>query len=303
MRVSRVKDMMLLSGLPRIFFWIANALAHVILYWIAFGISMAILRGWGALDGIIHNNFLGFFLLHLLFGPCCILTAYVLSFAFEKEETAQVMTDQAVNLTVFIPWIIMVFVVEEKSLAAENVLSLIPAYALYRGHSLLETAALNEQPFSASDVFVWDKELAQVYLMLAIDIIWLFGALWLADTGILVKALARLRSSSGAGPVTGETEQSMLEEEAELAARLPAIKLDTKGREKSVAVCADNLTKTYRPPKAPPTWACRGVSLEVNSGCVYGCVDTWSVHVCVCARAPACVAIAVLRSKVCASVC
>jgi len=35
-------------------------------------------------------------------------------------------------------------------------------------------------------------------------------------------------------------------------------------------VCADNLTKTYRPPKAPPTWACRGVSLEVNSGCVYG---------------------------------
>jgi len=262
--------MLLLSGLPRVFFWLANGLAHVILYGVAFAISMAILRGWGALDGIVQNNFLGFVLLHMLFGPCCILTGYVLSFLFDKEETAQVMTDQAVNLTVFIPWIIMVFVVEEKSLVAENLLSLIPAYALYRGHSILETAALNETPFSAGDIFVWDKELAQVYMMLAIDLVWLFGALWLADTGIVLKAVAKVRSSGGGGPVTGETEQSMLEEEAALAARLPAIKLDTKGRETTVAVCADNLTKTYRPSHAPPTWACRGVSLEVVSGCVYG---------------------------------
>ena len=62
----------------------------------------------------------------------------------------------------------------------------------------------------------------------------------------------------------------MLEEEAELATRLPAIKLHTKGQEKLVAVCADNLTKTYRPRNAPPTWACRGVSLQVDTGCVYG---------------------------------
>jgi hypothetical protein len=31
---------------------------------------------------------------------------------------AQVMTDQIVNLTVFIPWIIMAFVVKEKSVLA-----------------------------------------------------------------------------------------------------------------------------------------------------------------------------------------
>ena len=67
-----------------------------------------------------------------------------------------------VNLTVFIPWIIMAFVLDSKKLVAENLLSLIPAYGLYRGHSILETAALNETPFSAADIFVWDKELGQV---------------------------------------------------------------------------------------------------------------------------------------------
>ncbi len=51
---------------------------------------------------------------------------YVLSFWFKKEETAQVMTDQLVNLTVFIPWIIMAFVLDEKKLTAENLVSLFP---------------------------------------------------------------------------------------------------------------------------------------------------------------------------------
>jgi len=59
----------------------------------------------------------------------------VLSFLFDKEETAQVMTVQAVNLTVFIPWIIMIFVVEEKSLVAENLLSLIPYAHVAQGDS------------------------------------------------------------------------------------------------------------------------------------------------------------------------
>jgi len=267
MRVSRVKDMLLLSGLPRVYFWLASVIGHAGLYWVSFAISISILRGFGALNGIVENNFLGYVLLHILFGPCCILLGYALSFLFDKEETADVITDQAVNVPLYIPWIIMVFVVKEKSFVAENLLSLIPGFALYRGHSILETAALNETPFSAGDIFDWDKELAQVYMMLTIDIVWLSCAIWLADTGIVLKVIARLRLS--AGQVTSEA-RSMLEEEASLAARLPAIKLDTKGRETSVAVCADNLTKTYHPAHAPPTWACRGVSLEVVSGCVYG---------------------------------
>jgi hypothetical protein len=36
------------------------------------------------------------------------------------------MTDQLVNLTVFIPWIIMAFVLDEKKLTAENLVSLFP---------------------------------------------------------------------------------------------------------------------------------------------------------------------------------
>jgi len=62
----------------------------------------------------------------------------------------------------------------------------------------------------------------------------------------------------------------MLKQEEDLAARLPAIKLNCHGRQNLAAVCADDMVKTYRPPNAPPTWACRGVSLEVETGCVYG---------------------------------
>ena len=67
-----------------------------------------------------------------------------------------------------------------------------------------------------------------------------------------------------------DAEAEMLKQEEDLAARLPAIKLNCHGRQNLAAVCADDMVKTYRPPNAPPTWACRGVSLEVETGCVYG---------------------------------
>ena len=93
----------------------------------------------------------------------------------------------------------------------KNLFFLFPGYALYRGHSLLETAALNETPYSISDIFVWDKELAQVFLMLFIDVCWLSAALWLSDTGILVKALQRVTAGakSTAGNYFSEKQKSI----------------------------------------------------------------------------------------------
>jgi hypothetical protein len=75
----------------------------------------------------------------------------------------------------------------------------------------LETAALNETPYSISDIFVWDKELAQVFLMLFIDVCWLSAALWLSDTGILVKALQRVTAGakSTAGNYFSEKQKSI----------------------------------------------------------------------------------------------
>lgn len=48
------------------------------------------------------------------------------------------------------------------------------------------------------------------------------------------------------------------------------VKRATAGREQSATVVANELAKTYRPRGAPATWACRGVSLEVERGTVYG---------------------------------
>ena len=267
LRVARVKEMFLLSGLPRLTFWLAHGLGHFLLYCVAFGTSFVILRALGGMDGVVHNNFLGYALLYLLFAPAIILLGYCLSFLFDKEETAQVMTDQIVNLTVFIPWIIMVFVTTSKKQAAELALSLIPGWALYRGHSVLETAALNGTPFSAADVFNWDKELAQCLLMLAVDVAYLSSLLWLLDTGLLRKLLAR---SLGPASLPAKDEERLRAEEAALARRLPPVQRDTAGKEQSATVVATSLAKTYRPRNAPATWACRGVSLQVEQGTVYG---------------------------------
>ena len=103
-----------------------------------------------------------------MFAPNCILVGYIISFFFDSDETAQIATDQIANLPMVVALIIMGFVVKEKNFAAENLVSLIPGYALYRGYSVLETAALNETPLSASDIFVWEKEVAQCLLMVSI---------------------------------------------------------------------------------------------------------------------------------------
>ena len=91
MRMSRVKEMFLLSGLPRLSYWLANMCAHLILYWIAFGIGFLVLGLIGGMDGVKHNSFVGYFVLHVLFSPAVAMVAYIISFLFTKEEAAQVL--------------------------------------------------------------------------------------------------------------------------------------------------------------------------------------------------------------------
>ena len=173
----------------------------------------------------------------------------------------------------------MGFVVEEKSFSAENGCSIIPGYALYRAYAILETAVVNETPFSASDVFVWDRELAQVLMMLVIDFVWLSLVLWLCDTGLIFKWTKFLGNCCIANSSTAhnccpqprqKSDAELQEEEDELASRLPPVTADLKGRITESLVVADQMQKTYRPKNAAPTWACRGVSLEVGKGTVYG---------------------------------
>lgn len=130
-------------------------------------------------------------------------------------------------------------------------------------------------------------------MQLIVDFVLLCGLLWLLDTGLLFKFAKHLLGLLGNTPFNdkGEADLQVMtsmrryhspvathsrlsrdpqEEEAELAKRLPAIKADLKGREAAMLVLADEMAKTYCPRNAPPTWACRGVSLEVARGTVYG---------------------------------
>ena len=64
----------------------------------------------------------------------------------------------------------------------ENVLSLIPGYAFYRGIGALEAAAVNKQPLSASDLFDPDKGVLYPLLMLWLDTLLFCLVIWLMDT-------------------------------------------------------------------------------------------------------------------------
>ena len=89
------------AGLPRLTFWSSHVLGHLLLYAVGFVISSLIQRFLGAhwgMRGMADNNFLGYFLVHVLFAPTCILLGYNVSFFFEKDETAQIATDQIANL-------------------------------------------------------------------------------------------------------------------------------------------------------------------------------------------------------------
>ena len=107
------------------------------------------------MDGISNNNFLGYFLLNFFTAPALILYGYAFSFAFKKQETAQQALGEFINLTLALPWAILAFATSTKNVPLENALSLIPGFALYRGYSILEAAAVVGSPFSARDVFLW----------------------------------------------------------------------------------------------------------------------------------------------------
>jgi len=168
MRKSGAKQMLLLTGLPRWLFWLANFLVHIAIVVIP-GIAVYfVLLGYGE-AGADDSSWFAFVFLFICFGFPTVLFGYTFSFAFEDEEAAQQFSSETAGVLLLVPWVLVNFVFEDTILWLENLLTVfIPGFGMYRGLALIATASANGTPFSLSDCFVWDKILVQVYLFLLI---------------------------------------------------------------------------------------------------------------------------------------
>jgi len=121
------------------------------------------------MNGPSENNIIAYLLLIFLFSSACIWEGYAISFFFDSIEVVQEWVTEFVNMSLFILWLVVAFSMEEPSVAVQNLFSINPGFALYRAFSLLEHAPEEEGSFGFSDIFDWDRELIQIFLILFFD--------------------------------------------------------------------------------------------------------------------------------------
>merc|ERR1712167_77489 len=145
-RMSRVKDMLLLAGLSKSIFWLGYFVGHFILLFLTCLVVFPVLRAFG-FNGISSNSLLGYFVATICFAPANIFTGYLLGLFIESIETAQNAVGEFYNTSLMIPWLIVTFGMKEPNETLEMFLSIIPGFGLYRCFAILESAAINERPF------------------------------------------------------------------------------------------------------------------------------------------------------------
>lgn len=189
-RISRTKELLLLSGMPRWLFWACYFLAHSLVLMVPCFTVYLVLFLFSA-GGTATSSFFAFFFLFIFYICCGVTIGYLLSYLFNDEEAAQNFSAEFVNLTLTVPWAVITFAsATAPPDEIENTLSFfIPAYGLYRGLALLQTAETNQEPFDFEDIWDWDRGLAQTYLMLFLSFLFYGSILMVIDSGIITRII------------------------------------------------------------------------------------------------------------------
>jgi hypothetical protein len=152
LRVERVKEMLLLTGVPRMSFWMAYFLSHFAFFCIAW--TIAYLRMvMSEMKGVTENSPVAYFALALAAGPTFILYGYLLSFGVNNFVQCHQWVGNWLNVTYAIAWMILTFGVQPGSDASQNMetaFCLMPGFAFYQGIAKLEVAATTEACFARS---------------------------------------------------------------------------------------------------------------------------------------------------------
>ena len=81
-RINNSKHLMRISGMNRLSYWVVNYIFELVKYYFTGGICILFIWIFDQ-----YENYL--YLLYILYGPAMVSSTYILSFIFQKEETAQ----------------------------------------------------------------------------------------------------------------------------------------------------------------------------------------------------------------------
>ena len=262
LRISRVKDMMLLSGLSRSLFWGSYWSAHFILQMFSALLSMVVMLIFG-MDGVSECSWISYLLLFASFGCSNIWWGYTFSFFVNSIEVAQEAVGEVNNLLILVPWAVLTFATDEQNVALENALSIIPAFGLYRGLAILETAAKKGDPVTTANMWEWDRQLVQAMIvMLLSGVVFLLIVLFLDDAWSLrsrLSAACKKKSKVAAG---GEDE-----EEASLPPAVSGLKGTSRA---SNVIHAEAVSKAFTLTNGQPFKALKDLSLGIPENQIFG---------------------------------
>eukprot|EP00397_Hematodinium_sp_SG-2012_P002024 GEMP01002030.1.p1 GENE.GEMP01002030.1~~GEMP01002030.1.p1 ORF type:complete len:1565 (+),score=337.85 GEMP01002030.1:37-4731(+) len=156
-RVTGLKDVLLVSGISRVYYFVAHSIAHACFYIIPFTICMVVCAI-GQMEFIYENNWVTIILLCIASAPAVVSFGYALSLIFHDLQAAQEWLQELINLVLSILYLLAVFSQANISVGVQYAMSLAPPYGVYRAFAILQTAAANKQGLTFTDVWDSDKE-------------------------------------------------------------------------------------------------------------------------------------------------
>lgn len=267
-RTTRLKDMMLLAGLRRSVFWFSYYLAHAVTLIGTALLCVAIVAAF-QMPGIIENSFLAYIMLFVAFSVPSIFSGYLIGFWVDSPETAQNVVGEFYNMALMVPWVIVAFAVEEQDDTLESVFSIIPGFAIYRGFAILEAAAKNDTPYSAADVFDWDKKLFPTIVIMLVTGAVMVVLVLLVDYRVFERigiALGLRKDGREAGGAAAHEDGKPDKDEVGLPPQVSGRLEDAR----DAVIRINNVRKTYPGRGTAPVRAVKGVSLDVKRDQILG---------------------------------
>lgn len=258
--------MLLLAGMSKGVFWLGYFIGHLILILITAVVVFPILRAFG-FPGISSNSLLGYFFSLFCFAVANIFTGYLFGMFVKSIETAQNAVGEFYNTSVMVPWLIVTFGLKNPNKTLEMILSIIPGFGLYRCFAIMESASLNDEPFTSADVFKWDNDdkeiLPTCLVMLGTGLVALLCILSI-DYGLLDVIKLKFGCMRSADATVDSMDGIVAKDEEGLP---KAISGEVEG---GGYIHADTVAKSFQRKGEQPLRAVKGVSLDVKSGDLVG---------------------------------
>eukprot|EP01100_Stratorugosa_tubuloviscum_P010335 TRINITY_DN4406_c1_g2_i2.p1 TRINITY_DN4406_c1_g2~~TRINITY_DN4406_c1_g2_i2.p1 ORF type:complete len:802 (+),score=276.07 TRINITY_DN4406_c1_g2_i2:57-2462(+) len=181
---KKLKIFLLTNSMRRSAYWFANCLADYFCYLIPTTICIICMYAI-QLGAFVNNTFLAIFLLFFLYGFTAIGFGYLLSFLFQKEESASKWLFMVTSLLAIIPYIVIQLAFSGETDEWPNYLcSIFPPYVIARVISLLAIYDQYNMPLDVNDLFNPEYKIIYYYLILILEAVFCFSVtIWL-DFGI-----------------------------------------------------------------------------------------------------------------------